>query len=48
VCKPGENDVFQEQGLPIDAFRNMRVGMAMNIDPPAADRVDVALSLVIE
>jgi hypothetical protein len=46
--KAGKNDVLQLQGLPVYFLRDIRMRMSMDIDPPAADRVDISLSSIIE
>jgi len=40
--------MFQLKGLAVQLFCYMRVCMSMDIDPPAADGVDVGIVFVIK
>jgi hypothetical protein len=48
VGKAGEDHVFKAESLLIEAFGDIRVAVAVNVDPPAADRVDIGFPVVIE
>ncbi len=48
VGKAGKDHVVKPEGLLIESFRDIGVAVAVDVDPPAADRVDIGLTLVIE
>ena len=45
VGKPGKDDMLQLACLSIDLFGDIGVTMSMDIDPPAADRIDISPAL---
>jgi len=48
VGEAGKDHVFKPEGLLVETFGDMGVAMAVDVDPPAADRVDIGFSVVIE
>ena len=44
----GEDHVFKPEGLLVYLFGDIGMAMAVDIDPPTADRVDIGLTLFIE
>ena len=47
VGKTGKNHLFQGFGLVVDFFSNIRMGVAMQVDPPAADGVYVLVAVFV-
>ena len=47
VGKTRKNHLFQGVGLFIDFFGNIRMGMAMQVDPPAADGIYVLAAVFV-
>jgi len=48
VGESGEDHVFEPEGLLVYSFGDIGMAMAVDVDPPAADRVDIGLTLFIE
>ena len=47
MAEAGENHMLQLIDLILDALIDPRVGVAKHVDPPGADRVDVALAIEV-
>src|SRR3990167_6564056 len=47
MAEAGENHMLQLIDLILDALIDPRVGVAKHVDPPGADRVEVALAIEV-